>query len=43
MIRRLQKKDVNRVAELWLDPNLKAHDFIPAQYWRRYRRHFRFG
>lgn len=34
MIRRLQKKDVNRVAELWLDPNLKAHDFIPAQYWR---------
>ncbi len=34
MIRRLQKKDVNRVAELWLDTNLKAHDFIPAQYWR---------
>ncbi len=34
MIRRLQKKDVTRVAELWLDTNLKAHDFIPAQYWR---------
>lgn len=34
MIRRLQKKDVNRIAELWLDTNLKAHDFIPAQYWR---------
>lgn len=34
MIRRLQKKDINRVAELWLDTNLKAHDFIPAQYWR---------
>ena len=34
MIRRLQKKDVNRDAELWLDTNLKAHDFIPAQYWR---------
>lgn len=34
MIRRLQKKDVNRVAELWLDTNLKAHDFILAQYWR---------
>lgn len=32
MIRRLQKKDVNRVAELWLDTNLKAHDFISAQY-----------
>lgn len=34
MIRRLQKKDVNRVAELWLNTNLKAHDFIPAQYWK---------
>lgn len=34
MIRRLQKKDVTRVAELWLNTNLKAHDFIPAQYWR---------
>lgn len=34
MIRRLQKKDVTRVAELWLNTNLKAHDFIPAQYWK---------
>lgn len=34
MIRELQEKDINRVAEIWLDTNLKAHDFISAQYWR---------
>lgn len=34
MIRRLQKVDVDRVMDLWLDTNLKAHDFIPAVYWR---------
>lgn len=34
MIRELQKTDINRVADIWLDANLKAHYFIPAQYWR---------
>lgn len=34
MIRRLQRTDINRVADIWLDTNLKAHDFIPSQYWR---------
>lgn len=34
MIRKLQKSDINRVAEIWLDTNLKAHDFISEQYWR---------
>ncbi len=34
MIRRLQRADINRVADIWLDTNLKAHDFIPTQYWR---------
>ena len=34
MIRALQKADINRVADLWLDTNLKAHDFIPSQYWK---------
>mgnify|MGYP002524410062 CR=1 FL=1 len=34
MISRLQRKYVSRVAEIWLDSNLKAHFFIPAQYWR---------
>ena len=31
MIRKLQKADINRVADLWLDTNLKAHDFIPSK------------
>lgn len=34
MIRELQKADINRVADIWLDTNLKAHHFIPAQYWK---------
>ena len=35
MIRALQKADINRVAEIWLDTNRKAHAFIPASYWER--------
>ncbi len=34
MIRKLQKTDINRVADIWLDTNLKAHDIIPAKYWK---------
>ena len=34
MIRKLQKSDVNIVANLWLDTNIKAHYFIPRQYWK---------
>lgn len=34
MIRELQKADVNRVADIWLDTNIKAHSFVPAQYWK---------
>ena len=33
MIRSLQKADINRVADIWLDTNLKAHSFISAQSW----------
>ena len=33
MVRKLQKADIDRVADIWLDTNLKAHDFIPEQYW----------
>lgn len=33
MIRKLQKADLDRVAELWLETNRKAHSFIPASYW----------
>lgn len=34
MIRELQKADVNRVADIWLNTNIKAHSFVPAQYWK---------
>ena len=34
MIRELRKEDVNKVAAIWLDTNIKAHNFIPAQYWK---------
>ena len=33
MIKKLQKTDINRVADIWLKTNLKAHYFIPEQYW----------
>lgn len=33
MIRKLQKVDINKVADIWLKTNLKAHYFIPEQYW----------
>ena len=35
MIRVLQKRDIDRVAEIWLECNRKAHAFIPADYWRQ--------
>jgi len=34
MIRKMQAGDIDRVAEIWLDTNLKAHDFIPSEYWK---------
>lgn len=34
MIRRLQEADIDRVADIWLDTNIKAHSFISAQYWK---------
>ena len=33
MIRKMQNIDINRVADIWLKTNLKAHYFIPEQYW----------
>lgn len=33
MIKKLQKTDINRVADIWLKTNLKTHYFIPEQYW----------
>lgn len=34
MIRKLQNVDINSVADIWLDTNLRAHNFISAQYWK---------
>ena len=34
MIRRLRKDDIERVADIWLNTNISAHDFIPAKYWQ---------
>ena len=33
MIRELRKADIDKVADIWLDTNIRAHYFIPAQYW----------
>ena len=35
MIRVIQKRDIDRVTEIWLECNRKAHAFIPADYWRQ--------
>ena len=34
MIRELQKADIDRVADIWLDTNVTAHSFISSQYWQ---------
>lgn len=38
MIRELRTQDINRVMEIWLDTNIKAHDFIAEKYWRDNRK-----
>ena len=34
MIRKLLNGDIDRVADIWLKTNLKAHYFISKQYWK---------
>ena len=34
MIRKLLNEDIDRVADIWLKTNLKAHYFIINQYWK---------
>lgn len=34
MIRRVTKDDLDRVVQIWLETNIKAHDFISEDYWR---------
>lgn len=33
MIRELQEADIDRIGEIWLDTNMKAHNFISKKYW----------
>ena len=34
MIRKLLNRDIDRVADIWLKTNLKAHYFISNKYWK---------
>ncbi len=34
VIRLMEAADLDAVAKIWLESNLDAHDFIPAEYWR---------
>ena len=34
MIRKLLNGDIDRIADIWLKTNLKAHYFISNQYWK---------
>ena len=34
MIRELQKADIDKVADIWLNTNVTAHYFISKQYWQ---------
>ena len=33
MIRKFRKDDLYTVMQIWLDENIKAHSFIPKEYW----------
>lgn len=34
MIRKLEEKDLEEAARIWLDSNIEAHSFISETYWR---------
>ena len=34
MIRKFEKNDINVVMEIWENENIKAHQFIPKEYWK---------
>ena len=33
MIRNLDNKDIDKIMNIWLKSTIKAHDFIPKEYW----------
>ena len=36
MIRTLKEKDVDIVAKIWLETNIKAHVFVASNYWKEH-------
>lgn len=34
MIRKMESKDLNKIMEIWLNTNIKAHNFIDEKYWQ---------
>lgn len=34
MIRKFKKNDINYVMKIWENENVKAHQFIPKEYWK---------
>ena len=34
MIRRMECCDVQRAGDIWLEASIRAHDFVPAEFWR---------
>ncbi|MCG3658826.1 GNAT family N-acetyltransferase [Aliarcobacter butzleri] len=35
MIRKLDKNDINQLLQIWLEVNIKTHNFIPKEYWEK--------
>lgn len=33
MIRKFEKKETERVMQIWLEVNIETHDFVPSKYW----------
>lgn len=33
MIKKFKKDNINEVMQIWLETNIKAHNFIPEDYW----------
>lgn len=34
MIRKRRKEDLDKIMQIWLNTNIKAHQFIKEPYWR---------
>lgn len=36
MVRKYKNSDLDFLMKIWLDTNIQAHSFIPAEYWRNH-------